>query len=90
LDPLHGHGWSFSKRIDRYLTVATYGIEGSYIGYEYALARFCVDTVLEVIDILHCVLFPNDYGALWLRIPRNQNGCLDLAALATKERMLQI
>ncbi|MBL8635830.1 MAG: hypothetical protein JNM40_21570 [Myxococcales bacterium] len=90
IDPTRA-SWQFSDRIGYYLDKpVSYRLSGSNIGYEFALAEFCVDTVLLVIDYLHSVLHPDDRRTPWLDLPRIGNGGLDLKLATDSERILQI
>lgn len=80
----------FSERIKSYLKVEDYGLSNSFIGYEIAFARFCIDTVLRTIDLIHHTVYPIDMGAYWIDIPRSSSGCVDFTRVTAVERMLQV
>ncbi len=54
------------------------------------MARFCVDTVLLVIDYLHALVFGEPGFARWLKLPRDAAGALVLKEATAQERMLRI
>jgi hypothetical protein len=83
LSPLTSDGWQFSERINPYLTCSAYGAPNSSIGYEFALARFCVDTSLQTVNIFHNLLFENRIP--WLEFSLNPNGELDLEKIIQTE-----
>jgi len=87
LNPLR---WNFSERIKEYLTVSSYGVHSSFIGYEFYLAKFCVDTVIEVIDSFHNIIYPDTDNAEWIEIPRNKKSGIEIDQIIEKEKILQI
>jgi hypothetical protein len=80
----------FSKQVGQYLHHASYGLPDTFIGYEVAFAQFCIDTVLQTIDVIHCTVFPQDTEAHWMDIPRTPSGCVDSSAVVSAERMLKL
>jgi len=91
LDPMRAQGWHFSERLRSYVDRrVSYKIPQSNIGYELCLAHFCVDTVLLTIDYIHSVVYPNEPHALWLNLPRTDDGALDLEAAVEAEHLLQL
>jgi hypothetical protein len=51
--------------------------------YEFELARFCVDTTLETVNLLHRLIFGNQ--TQWLDFDLNHNGELDLEKITHNE-----
>jgi hypothetical protein len=83
LSPLTGDGWQFSERIEPYLIRPKYGMENSFIGHEFVLARFCVDTTLHTVNLLHELVFENRVP--WLEFDANSDGEIDLDKVVNKE-----
>lgn len=80
----------FSKRVNQYLYPASYGLPDTFIGYEIAFAHFYIDTILQIIDVIHCVVFPQDSKAQWMNIPRNPSDGIDFLAVLNLEQMLKL
>jgi len=68
---------SFSKRIENYMQVASYGFEGTYIGYEIQLANFCFDTITEVLIFFHSI-FHRNMSVDWLEMEQKPDGHIDI------------
>lgn len=85
VSPVTGDTWHFSTRIESYLHQASYEFPGTHIGNEFALARFCVDTLITTIHHIHSLLYPDDGGARWLDFDLLESGGLDFDAIRLKE-----
>lgn len=80
----------FSDRVKQYLNSSSYGAPGTFIGYEIAFAHFFIDTLVEAIDVIHCVVYRDDTEASWIGLSRTPFGGIDFSLMIKTERMLNL
>lgn len=78
----------FSNRIKPYLESSTYGNPSTIIGYEIPFAKFFIDTLIQVVDVIHQTVYREDTLASWMNIPRLPSGNVDFSRIADDEHML--
>lgn len=70
--------YRLTARADLYKDPAAYGLDYTHIGTEYGFGVFTLNTVLATIDAFHSTIYPEQAKAAWMRIPRTEDGNIDL------------